>query len=96
MKKKVLVISCIAIAIAGALGVNKLITEKTVGNDLLLENVEALANGESSTASSIHSCFKQMYYLDDSDSGKNFVVRYCGDCKKYVVTRVWGESNCRL
>lgn len=46
MKKVIYVVSCIAIAIAVILGVNKFNSRELVSNDLLMENVEALTRGE--------------------------------------------------
>ncbi len=46
MKKKILIVSCVAIAIAGVWSVNAFNTDELASNDLLMENVEALASGE--------------------------------------------------
>lgn len=47
MKKKILlVIPCVAIAIASVVGVSQFDSEKIADNDSLMENVEALASGE--------------------------------------------------
>ena len=47
MKKKFLLgIPCAAIAIASVIGVSQFDSENLAGNDLLMENVEALASGE--------------------------------------------------
>lgn len=49
MKKMIFVVSCVAIAIAGVLGVSEFNSEELTNNDLLIENVEALASGEGFT-----------------------------------------------
>lgn len=47
MKKKFLLgIPCAAIAIASVIGVSQFDSENLAGNDLMMENVEALASGE--------------------------------------------------
>ncbi len=46
MKKKILIVSCVAIAIAGVWSVSKINSEELASNDLLMENVEALSMGE--------------------------------------------------
>lgn len=45
----IFVVSCVAIAIAGVLGVSEFNSEELTNNDLLIENVEALASGEGFT-----------------------------------------------
>lgn len=50
MKKKFLLgIPCAAIAIASVIGVSQFDSENLAGNDLLMENVEALTAGEVAT-----------------------------------------------
>lgn len=41
MKKMIFVVSCVAIAIAGVLGVSEFRSEELANCDLLMENVEA-------------------------------------------------------
>lgn len=92
-QRTLLAISCIAIAVASVIGVNQFNSDKIAGNDLLLENVEALTAGEVATAGRYYSCVYQMSFRED---GKNFVTRYCGDCGEHVATKASGDGNCRL
>lgn len=46
MKKKILVVSIVMIAIVGIMDVGMFNSEELADNDLLMENVEALASGE--------------------------------------------------
>lgn len=94
MKKKFLLgIPCAAIAIASVIGVSQFDSENLAGNDLLMENVEALTAGEVATVARFYSCVYRMSFRED---GKNFVTRYCGDCGEHVATNASGDGNCRL
>lgn len=46
MKKVIFLVSCAAFTIGGIWGLNNLKSDELASNDLLMENVEALSNGE--------------------------------------------------
>ncbi len=94
MKQRfLLVISCVSIVVASVIGLKQFNSEKNAGNDLLMENVEALTAGEVATVTRVYSCVYRMSFRED---GKNFVTRYCGDCGEHVATKASGDGNCRL
>lgn len=94
MKQRfLLVISCVSIVVASVIGLKQFNSEKNAGNDLLMENVEALTAGEVATVTRGYSCVYRMSFRED---GKNFVTRYCGDCGEHVATKASGDGNCRL
>lgn len=94
MKQRfLLVISCVSIVVASVIGLKQFNSEKNAGNDLLMENVEALTAGEVATVTRVYSCVYRMSFRED---GKNFVTRYCGDCGEHVATKASGDGNCSL
>lgn len=46
MRKVIFLVLGAALTVAGVMGVNKFNSEELTSNDLLMENVEALSNGE--------------------------------------------------
>lgn len=86
MKKMIFVVSCVAIAIAGVLGVSEFNSEELTNNDLLIENVEALASGEG---------FTGIFNGQDWDTEKHFYNKIGEDwCPvKFSCTYVDGTYN---
>ena len=66
----------------------------TGANLVLNENVEALANGESPGNTRHYPCVIKI--SSNSSYGREYVERYCGDCKEHTITKSWGDDNCSL
>ena len=83
MKRKMIFgISCVAVAIAGLIYVNKSNSVKLVENDLLMENVEALASGEGEIFIPCYSVKDRTYTFNIKDAAGQFGTATVRDAEK--------------
>lgn len=75
MKKRILLmIPCAAIVVASLIGLKQFNSEKNAGNDLLMENVEALTAGEVATVARFYSCVYRMSFREDARTLLHVIV----------------------
>lgn len=65
--------------------------------NLMLTNIEALAQSEGPHGGYIHyqGCFNEITYKEDEKYWKERTVWYCGTCSELKVTDVNGISTCK-
>lgn len=95
MKQRILlVISCAAIVVASVIGLKQFNSEKNAGNDLLMENVEALTAGEVAEVTKHSICYMNVTF--DEEDSRVSTVTYCGGCSEVPYTTRNDQRICKV